>query len=121
MSLLFSRLNNPSSLRCSSLRLVLQTPHQLCCPSQDTLYSLNVFRVMLPKTEHSTQYVALSNLSMGDDHLPVPVRYTNSYTSHDVTALLGYLGTLLTHVQLNVSQQPQILFLHKLVTHRNVT
>ncbi|KAK4818477.1 hypothetical protein QYF61_014179 [Mycteria americana] len=42
----FLPLNNPSSLSRSSIRLVLQTLHQLRCPSLDTVQHLNVSLVV---------------------------------------------------------------------------
>jgi len=46
----------------------------------------------------------------GYDHLPAPAGHTIPDPSQDAVGLLGHLGTLLAHVQLAVSQHPQVLF-----------
>ncbi|KAK4818798.1 hypothetical protein QYF61_019519 [Mycteria americana] len=66
------------------IRLLLQTLHQLCCPSLDTLQHLNVSLVVRgPK------------LNTGFE---------------DAIGFLGHLGTLLAHSQVAINQHPQVLF-----------
>jgi len=57
------------------------------------------------------------------DYIPSPAGNNLSDTSQDViisdrsqdaSGLLGYLGTLLAHVQTNADQYPQVHFLHSL-------
>ena len=80
LKLLFSRLS-----KLLPLRLVLQTPHQLCCPSLDTLQGLSVFfvvRGLKLNTVHEVQphlyWVQI------DGHLSSPADYTISDTSQDM-------------------------------------
>ncbi|KAK4830413.1 hypothetical protein QYF61_010944 [Mycteria americana] len=44
------------------------------------------------------------------DHFPSPAGHTVPDTSQEAVGFLGYLGTLLAHIQLAVDQQPQVLF-----------
>ncbi|KAK4816679.1 hypothetical protein QYF61_019915 [Mycteria americana] len=84
------------------IRLVLQTLHQLRCPSLDTLQHLNVSLVVRdPK---------LNTVFEGHDHFPSPAGHTISHTSQDAIGFLGHLGTLLAHIQPAVNQHPQVLF-----------
>ncbi|KAK4825736.1 hypothetical protein QYF61_002175 [Mycteria americana] len=92
------------------IRLVLQTLHQLCCPSLDTLQHLNVSLVVGgPKTEHSIRGAASPVLSTGGNHFPSPAGHTIFDTSQDAIGFLGRLGTLLAHIQPAVNQRPQVL------------
>ena len=45
-----------------------------------------------------------------DDHFPAPADNTISNTSQDAIGLIGYLGTLLAHVQPSADQHPQFHF-----------
>ncbi|KAK4807092.1 hypothetical protein QYF61_018433 [Mycteria americana] len=84
------------------IRLLLQTLHQLRCPSLDTLQPLNVSLVVGgPK---------LNTVFEGHNHFPSPAGHTISDTSQDAIGFLGHLGTLPAHVQLAVNQHPQVLF-----------
>ncbi|KAK4814188.1 hypothetical protein QYF61_011911 [Mycteria americana] len=84
------------------IRLVLQTLHQLCCSSLDTLQHLNVSLVLRgPKP---------NTVFEGHDHCPTPAGHTIPDRSQDAIGFLGLLGTLLAHVQAAVNQQPQVLF-----------
>ncbi|KAK4827101.1 hypothetical protein QYF61_014203 [Mycteria americana] len=84
------------------VRLLLQTLHQLRCPSLDSLQHLNVsLGVRGPK---------LNAVFEGDDHFPSPAGHTSSNTSQDAIGLLGHLGTLLAHIQAAVDQHPQVIF-----------
>ncbi|KAK4819236.1 hypothetical protein QYF61_027190 [Mycteria americana] len=85
------------------IRLVLQTLHQLRCPSLDTLQHLNVLLVVrCPK---------LNTIFEGHDHWwPTPAGHTIPDTSQDAVGFLGHLGTLPAHVQPAVNQHPQVLF-----------
>ncbi|KAK4831732.1 LOW QUALITY PROTEIN: hypothetical protein QYF61_018862 [Mycteria americana] len=84
------------------IRLVLQTLHQLRCPSLDTLQHLNVSLVVRgPK---------LNTVFEWDNHFPSPAGHTIPDKSQDAIGFLGYLGTLLAHIQAAVNQHPQVLF-----------
>ncbi|KAK4823484.1 hypothetical protein QYF61_002548 [Mycteria americana] len=84
------------------IRLLLQTLHQLRCPSLDTLQHLNVSLVVGgPK---------LNTVFKGHDHFPSPAGHTIFDTSQDAIGFLGRLGTLLAHIQLAVNQHPQLFF-----------
>ncbi|KAK4815578.1 hypothetical protein QYF61_004095, partial [Mycteria americana] len=83
------------------IRLLLQTLHQLCCPSLDTLQHLNVSLVVGgPK---------LNTVFKGHDHFPSPAGHTIFDTSQDAIGFLGHLGTLLAHIQAAVDQNSQVL------------
>ncbi|KAK4819028.1 hypothetical protein QYF61_024182 [Mycteria americana] len=83
------------------IRLLLQTLHQLRCPSLDTLQHLNVSLVVRgPK---------LNTVFEGHNHFPSPAGHTISDTSQDAIGFLGHLGTLLAHIQPAVNQHPQVL------------
>ena len=72
-----------------------------------------------PKTEHSTWVAASPVLNTEEhtqNHLPAPAGCTVSYKSQYAIGFLGLLNTLLVHVQPNVSQQLQTLFLHNTFT-----
>jgi len=96
---------------CSLLptKALLQTLAQLRCPSLDMLQDLNCFSCSKePNTEHSTQGAVSPELST--EGRPLPAGSTISDTSQNATGLLGHLGTLLAHIQSDVSQHPQVLF-----------
>ncbi|KAK4830689.1 hypothetical protein QYF61_012858 [Mycteria americana] len=86
------------------IRLVLQTLHQLRCPSLDSLQHLNVSLVVRgPKLNTGFEYRGtITPLS--------PAGHTISDTSQDAIGLVGHLGTLLAHIQAAVNQHPQVLF-----------
>ncbi|KAK4824589.1 hypothetical protein QYF61_016834 [Mycteria americana] len=93
---LFLQAEQPQFPQLPLIRLVLQTLHQLCCPSLDTLQHLNVFLIVRgPK---------LNTVFEGHDHSPSPACHAIS----DI-GLLGHLGTLLAHIQLAVDQHPWVL------------
>ncbi|KAK4810445.1 hypothetical protein QYF61_004225 [Mycteria americana] len=93
------------------IRLVLQTLHQLRCPSLDTLQHLNVSLVVRgPKLNTVYKVQPHQCRVQGHDHFPSPAGHTIPDTSQDGLGLLGHLGTLLAHVQLAVNQHPQVLF-----------
>ncbi|KAK4823880.1 hypothetical protein QYF61_007828 [Mycteria americana] len=83
------------------IRLLLQTLHQLHCPSLDTLQHLNVSLVVGgPK---------LNTVFEGHDHFSSPAGHAIPDTSQDAIGFLGHLGTLLAHIQAAVNQHPQVL------------
>ncbi|KAK4815655.1 hypothetical protein QYF61_005217 [Mycteria americana] len=83
------------------IRLLLQTLHQLRCPSLDMLQPLNVSLVVrVPK---------LNTVFEGDDHFPSPAGHAIFDTSQDAVGFLGHLGTLLAHIQVAVNQSSQVL------------
>ncbi|KAK4823893.1 hypothetical protein QYF61_007958 [Mycteria americana] len=92
-------------------RLVLQTLHQLRCPSLDTLQHLHVSLVVRdPKLNTVFKVWPHQSQVQGQDHFPSPAGHTISDTSQDAVGFLGRLGTLLAHIQLAVNQHPQDLF-----------
>ncbi|KAK4815335.1 hypothetical protein QYF61_000167 [Mycteria americana] len=93
------------------IRLVLQTLHQLPCPSLDTLQHLNVPLVVRgPKLNTGFEVRPHQCQVQGHDHFPSPAGHTISDTSQDAIGFLGHLGTLLAHIQAAVNQHPQVLF-----------
>ncbi|KAK4823028.1 hypothetical protein QYF61_024830 [Mycteria americana] len=93
------------------IRLVLQTLHQLRCPSLHTLQHLNVSLVVRgPKLNTGFEVRPHQCRVQGHDHFPSPAGHTISDTSQDAVGFLGHLGTLLAHIQLAVNQHPQVLF-----------
>ncbi|KAK4817894.1 hypothetical protein QYF61_002063 [Mycteria americana] len=93
------------------IRLLLQTLHQLCCPSLDTLQHLNVSLVVRgPKLNTVFEVQPHQCQVQGHDHFPGPAGHTISDTSQDAVGLFGHLGRLLAHVQPAVDQHPQVLF-----------
>ncbi|KAK4826425.1 hypothetical protein QYF61_008958 [Mycteria americana] len=94
------------------IRLLLQTLHQLRCPSLDTLQHLNVFLVVRgPKLNTVFEMQPHQCRGQGDNHFPSPAGHTISDTSQDAVGLLSHLDTLLAHIQLAIDQYPQVLFL----------
>ncbi|KAK4826284.1 LOW QUALITY PROTEIN: hypothetical protein QYF61_007131 [Mycteria americana] len=97
----FLQAKQPQFSQLLLIRLLLQTLHQLRCPSLDTLQHLNVsLAVRGPK---------LNTVFEGHDHFPTPAGHTIFDTSQDAIGLLGHLGTLLPHIQPAVNQHPQVL------------
>ncbi|KAK4820044.1 hypothetical protein QYF61_017857 [Mycteria americana] len=93
------------------IRLVLQTLHQLCCPSLDTLQHLNVSLVVGgPKLNTVFEVRPHQCRVQGHDHFPSPAGHAIFDTSQDAIGFLGHLGTLLAHIQAAVNQHPQVLF-----------
>ncbi|KAK4824730.1 hypothetical protein QYF61_018118, partial [Mycteria americana] len=89
-------------------RLLLQTLHQLHCPSRDTLQHLNVFLVVRgPKLNTVFEVRPHQCRAQGDSHFPSPAGHTISDTSQDAIGLLGHLGTLLAHIQPAIDQHSQ--------------
>ncbi|KAK4826382.1 hypothetical protein QYF61_008053 [Mycteria americana] len=92
------------------IRLVLQTLHQLRCPSLDTLQHLNVSLVVRgPKVNTVFKVRPHQCRVQGDNHFPSPAGHAISDTSQDAIGFLGHLGTLLAHIQAAVNQHPQVL------------
>ncbi|KAK4833094.1 hypothetical protein QYF61_027760 [Mycteria americana] len=93
------------------IRLLLQTLHQLCCPSLDSLQHLHVSLVVRgPKLNTAFEVRPHQCPVQGHDHFPSPAGHTISDTSQDAVGLLGHLGTLPAHIQAAVNQHPQVLF-----------
>ncbi|KAK4816334.1 hypothetical protein QYF61_015018 [Mycteria americana] len=91
-------------------RLVLQTFHQLRCPSLDMLQHLNVsLGVRGPKLNTVFEVWPHQCRVQGHDHCPTPAGHAIFDTSQDAVGLLGHLGTLLAHIQVAVNQHPQVL------------
>ncbi|KAK4813631.1 hypothetical protein QYF61_014391 [Mycteria americana] len=92
------------------IRLVLQTLHQLRCPSLDTLQHLNVpLGVGGPKLNTVFEVRPHQGRVQGHDHCPSPAGHAISDTSQDAIGFLGHLGTLLAHIQAAANQHPQVL------------
>ncbi|KAK4820813.1 hypothetical protein QYF61_007207 [Mycteria americana] len=88
------------------IRLLLQTLHQLRCPSLDTLQQQNVLLVPRgPKLNTVFEVQPHQCPVQGHDHFPNSCWQHYSDTSQDAISLLGHLGTLLA-----VNQHPQVLF-----------
>ncbi|KAK4827680.1 hypothetical protein QYF61_020814, partial [Mycteria americana] len=93
------------------IRLLLQTLHQLRCPSLDTLQHLNVSLVVGgPKLNTVFEVRPHQCRVQGHDHFPSPAGHAIFHTSQDAIGFLGHLGTLLPHIQAAVNQHPQVLF-----------
>ncbi|KAK4824371.1 hypothetical protein QYF61_014031 [Mycteria americana] len=92
------------------IRLLLQTLHQLCCSSLDTLQHLNVSLVVRgPKLNTVFEGQPHQCRVQGDNHFPSPAGHAIFDTSQDAIGFLGHLGTLLAHIQPAVNQHPQVL------------
>ncbi|KAK4831485.1 hypothetical protein QYF61_017986 [Mycteria americana] len=93
------------------ISLVLQTLHQLRCPSLHTLQPLNVSLVVRgPKLNTVFEVRPHQCRVQGHNHFPSPAGHAIFDTSQDAVGLLGRLGTLLAHIQAAVNQHAQILF-----------
>ncbi|KAK4816912.1 hypothetical protein QYF61_024922 [Mycteria americana] len=93
------------------IRLLLQTLHQLHCPSLHPVQHLDVSLVVRgPKLNTVFQVRPHQCRVQGHDHFPSPAGHTISDTSQDAIGFLGHLGTLPAHVQPAVNQHPQVLF-----------
>ncbi|KAK4824081.1 hypothetical protein QYF61_010592 [Mycteria americana] len=107
----FLQAKQPQFPQLLLIRLVLQTLHQLLCPSLDTLQPLNVPLVVGgPKVNTVFEVQPHQCRVQGHDHFPSPAGHTISDTSQDAIGFLGHLGTLLAHIQAAVNQHPQVLF-----------
>ncbi|KAK4831267.1 hypothetical protein QYF61_016737 [Mycteria americana] len=92
------------------IRLLLQTLHQLCCPSFDMLQHLNVSLVVRgPKLDTGFEVRPHQCRVQGHDHFPSSAGHAIFDTSQDTIGFLGHLGTLLPHIQAAVNQNSQVL------------
>ncbi|KAK4829526.1 hypothetical protein QYF61_005165 [Mycteria americana] len=92
------------------IRLLLQTLHQLRCPSLYALQHLNVPLVVGgPKWNTVFKVRPHQCRVQGHDHFPSPAGHAIFDTGQDAIGLLGRLGTLLAHIQAAVNQHPQVL------------
>ncbi|KAK4826200.1 hypothetical protein QYF61_006144 [Mycteria americana] len=93
------------------IRLLLQTLHQLRCPSLHTLQHLNVSLVVRgPTLNTGFEVWAHQCRVQGDDRIPSPAGHAISDTSQGAIGFLGHLGTLLAHIQPAVNQHARVLF-----------
>ncbi|KAK4819340.1 hypothetical protein QYF61_001232 [Mycteria americana] len=93
------------------IRLLLQTLHQLRCPSLDTLQHQNVPLVVGgPKLNTVFEVRPHQCRVQGHNHFPSPTGHAIFDISQDAIGFLGHLGTLLAHIQAAVNQHPQVLF-----------
>ncbi|KAK4810615.1 hypothetical protein QYF61_007352 [Mycteria americana] len=92
------------------IRLLLQTLHQLHCPSLAMLQHLNVSLVVRGPTLNTVVEVRPHQCRVqGHDDFPSPAGHTIFDTSQDAIGFLGHLGALLAHIQAAVNQHPQVL------------
>ncbi|KAK4806164.1 hypothetical protein QYF61_001087 [Mycteria americana] len=92
------------------IRLLLQTLHQLRCPSLYTLQYLNIPLVVGgPKLNTVFEVRPHQCRVQGHNHFPSPAGHAIFDTGQDAIGLLGRLGTLLAHIQAAVNQHPQVL------------
>ncbi|KAK4807042.1 hypothetical protein QYF61_018383 [Mycteria americana] len=92
------------------IRLLLQTLHQLRCPSLDTLQYLNIPLVAGGPKRNTVFKVRPHQCRVqGHDHFPIPAGHAIFDTSQDAIGFLGHLGTLLAHIQPAVNKHPQVL------------
>ncbi|KAK4826692.1 hypothetical protein QYF61_010701 [Mycteria americana] len=92
------------------IRLLLQTLHQLRCPSLYALQYLNVPLVVGgPKLNTVFEVRPHQCRVQGHNHFPSPAGHAIFDTGQDAIGLLGRLGTLLAHIQAAVNQHPQVL------------
>ncbi|KAK4816402.1 hypothetical protein QYF61_016719 [Mycteria americana] len=107
----FLQAKQPQLPQLLLIRLLLQTLHQLCCPSLDMLQHLNVCLVVRgPKLSTVFEVWPHQCHIQGHDHFPSPASHTIPDTSQNAVGFLGHLGTLRAHVQPAVNQHPQVLF-----------
>ncbi|KAK4823364.1 hypothetical protein QYF61_001712 [Mycteria americana] len=92
------------------IRLLLQTLHQLRCPSLYALQYLNIPLVVGgPKLNTVFEVRPHQCRVQGHNHFPSPSGHAIFDTGQDAIGLLGRLGTLLAHIQAAVNQHPQVL------------
>ncbi|KAK4827068.1 hypothetical protein QYF61_013709 [Mycteria americana] len=92
------------------IRLLLQTLHQLRCPSLYALQYLNIPLVVGgPKLNTVFEVRPHQCQVQGHNHFPSPAGHAIFDTGQDAIGLLGRLGTLLAHIQAAVNQHPQVL------------
>ncbi|KAK4810597.1 hypothetical protein QYF61_007334 [Mycteria americana] len=92
------------------IRLLLQTFHQLRCPSLHTLQYLNIPLVVGgPKLNTVFEVRPHQCRVQGHNHFPSPAGHAIFDTSQDAIGFLGRLGTLLAHIQAAVNKHPQVL------------
>ncbi|KAK4830730.1 hypothetical protein QYF61_013180 [Mycteria americana] len=92
------------------IRLLLQTLHQLRCPSLHPLQYLNIPLVVGgPKLNTGFEVRPHQCRVQGHNHFPSPAGHAIFDTSQDAIGFLGRLGTLLAHIQAAVNKHPQVL------------
>ncbi|KAK4823633.1 LOW QUALITY PROTEIN: hypothetical protein QYF61_004366 [Mycteria americana] len=106
LSLLFSRLNNPSSFSCSSSDFCSRPFTSFVA----LLWTRSSTSIEGPKLNTVFEVWPHQCRVQGDNHSPCPAGHTISDASQDAIGLLGHLGTLLAHIQLAIDQHPQVLF-----------
>ncbi|KAK4831422.1 hypothetical protein QYF61_017553 [Mycteria americana] len=107
----FLQAKQPQLPQLLLIRLLLQTLHQLRCPSLHTLQPLHVSLVARgPKLNTVFEVRPHQCRVQGHDHFPSPAGHAMFDTSQDAIGFLGHLGTLLAHIQPAVNQHPQVLF-----------
>ncbi|KAK4831815.1 hypothetical protein QYF61_019245 [Mycteria americana] len=91
------------------IRLLLQTLHQLRCPSLDTLQHLNVSLVVRgPKLNTIVEVRPHQCRVQGHDHFPSPAGHAIPDTSQDAIGFLDHLGSLCAHVHPAIDQPSQL-------------
>ena len=109
-SLLFSRLNSPTS-QPVLMREVFHPLDHLCGPTLDALQQVCVSPVLRTPHLHAVLQVRPhQRRAEGQDHLLCPADHTAFDAAQDMVGFLGCESTLLAHVQLAIHQHPQIPF-----------
>ena len=118
----------PSATPCKAC--APQTPHQLCCPSLDTLQVLHVFlTVRGPKLYTVLKVLPHQCWVQGDNYFPVPAGNAISDTSQDAIGLLGHLSLRYTLFSawevesqdlLSVERHTEILILHQYLSCKSL-
>ncbi|KAK4826170.1 hypothetical protein QYF61_006032 [Mycteria americana] len=92
------------------IRLLLQTLHQLRCPSLHPLQYLNIPLVVGgPKLNTVFEVRPHQCRVQGHNHFPSRAGHAIFDTSQDAIGFLGRLGTLLAHIQAAVNKHAQVL------------
>ena len=108
-SVLFSRLNKPSSLcqssqgRCSSLLIIFVALHWTL-PNSSVLLALGI-----PDLDIILQMGLHESRVERDNHLPVTAGHPSADAAQDPICFLCCKSTLLAHGQLFTHQDPQVL------------
>ena len=112
LSLLFSRLNSPSSLSCPHSKSVVFHPlDHFCGLPLDTLQQVHLSPVL--RTPHEDAVLQMRSHQCRierQDHLPQPACHASFDIAQDTVGFVGCEGTLLAHVHLAIHQYPRVLF-----------
>ena len=102
------------------IKLMLQSPHWIYCPSLDKMQDLHVSAVVsCPKLNTVLRCNLTTAESMGV--ITFLLLLTALFLIQYVISILIHLGILLFHVQLTTDQYPQVLFLCSLPANSHQT